>query len=879
MRGVSGWLKRLRQQFGSLWQDRTRSVELDREFEFHVEMEAEALIAAGMSAGEARRRALLSFGGAERYKEEMRDGWLRRCVADAGADVRYALRGLRRTPVFTVTAVATLAIGLGGAVSLFTAVQAVRAPLPYDDEAALVRIFQRNSATNRWSLSVVDVQGIEAWQRSFSAVVAVRRSDVALSGVGEPVWVRAAAATVGLFETFGVQVARGRPYQHADAEPDAPAVAVISDALARRHFGGIDPIGRPVLLDRVQHTVIGVLPAGLAGLGGISADVWPLLRLETPTRRGPFGLAVFARLRPGVTHEAAAADLAAISARLFPMHEASFGDRTATLVPYALREILLGDAPKSLAVLVAGVLLILLIALANVSNLVLVRASGRSRELALRAALGAGRHRLARLLLTENLVLAGLGGMGAGFFALVPLGMLRGVAPALPGLHGASPDARTVAFTLLLAVGCGIVIALYPLAFSAGREPADALRSGGRNASHGPWTRVFQDGLVVAEFALALPLLAGAALLLHSFVQLQRVDTGVDAGNVITLAIALPATAYATPADRARFWGDALREVAALPGVISTGVASSLPPDNGGDTNNFNLVDRPVPAGGAEPVAPWSSVTPGFFGALRVPLLDGRSFDDRDHADGPPVLLVSAAWAQRHYPGESPLGRQLIEGGCTACPRSTIVGVVGDIKYGGLMGSGEGVYVPYAQWPRATMHLVVRAAGDPLAILESVRATLRAIDPALPLADAQRLQDRLAQAIDGPRRWTVLGSALAALAVLLAGLGVFGVLAYVVSRQQRELGVRLALGASPASIMALVLRRGLVPAGLGTVLGLLLALQGTRVLAHVLHGVSVNDASTLGGVAVVLMMIAGLACWLPGRRAAAVDPVRVITAE
>ena len=875
-----GLMRKVFGQIGSLAGERAKGVELEREFAFHVDMETEAHIAAGLAPDEARRRALLSFGGNDRFQEEMRDGWVRRVAADLVADVRFALRGLRRTPVFTATAIATLAVGLGGAAAVFTAIDTVLlSRLPYANEEQIVRIFQQNSQTNRWSLSVADYNGIQSWQRSFSSFVVIRTGEIALSGGTQPEFLRGGRATEGLFETFGISVARGRGFQATDAAADAPPVVVISDEFARRYFNGADPVGRTLVLDRTSHTVIGVLPAELATIGGLRADVWPLFRPETPTRRGPFGLMAFARLRPGVTIEAATADLGRVSDQLFPIYQAGFSDRSAKLTPFPLREIMFGDASKSLAVLMGAVVLVLLIALANVTNLVLVRSSGRRREIALRVALGAGRSRLTRLLLTESIVLSLLGGVLAVGVAAVALRILHAIGPALPRMEGASLSGATVLFTLLLAIASGVVMALYPMAFSTARGVASALRGGDRRASSGRGTRAFQDSLVVAEFTLALPLLAGAALLLHSFMQLQRVDVGVDTSNVVTMRLTLPTTQYAEPLQRDQFWADLMREVRALPGVVEAGVASSLPPDNFGDTNNFNLIDHPVPAGSAEPVSPWSSVSPGFFATLGVSLLEGRTFDQRDDGNAPPVLVVSRAWADKYFPGQSPVGRQLVGGGCYECPRSTVIGVVNDIKYSGLSGNGEGVYTPVTQWPRPTMQIVVRSSGDPTALVPAIRARIHTIDPSLPVADVELLEQRLTDAMSQPRHWTLLVGGFAGIAVLLAALGVFGVMSYIVSQQQREIGVRLALGAAPGSVIRLIVGRGLKLAVFGTVLGVVGAVQGTRLLEHVLFDTNAADPRTLATVAASLLGIATVACYLPGRRAAAVDPVRVISAE
>ena len=875
-----GMRKLIVRQLSSLRGHRAQRAEMEKEFAFHVDMEAERLMAGGISEAESRRLALIAFGGTDRYQEEMRDGWLYRWMTELMSDVRFAFRGLLRTPVFTITAVLTLALGLGGAAAVFTALNKVLlAPLPYEHDERLVRIFQQSSATNRFGLSNVDFIGIQQSQRSFESVALARGGEMALSGGDQPEWVPAGRVTADWFRTLGVKAARGRVFAPSDTMASAAPVVVISEDLARRHFSDGDPVGRTLVLDRTSYTVIGVLPAGMRAVAGTRGDVWPLLRVGTPERRGPFGGRVIGLLKPGVTLEAAAADLGRISDQLFPVWQSSFQDRAAKLTPSPLRTELLGAATKSLRVLMAAVVLVLLIALANVTNLVLVRATSRRREIALRVALGAGRPRLTRLLLTENIVLSLIGGALSLVVATGAVKALVTFGPPLPRAETISLDARTIWFTLLLSVLCGVMIALYPLIFTSIQGVAAALRGGDRRSSAGRGARAFQDTLVVAEFALALPLLAGAALLLHSFLSLQSVDPGFDPSNIATIRVSLPSTQYPSTAERVAFWDDALREAAAVPGVVAAGVISSLPPDNFGNVNNFNLVDHPVADGAAEPVSPWESVTPGYFEALGLKLLSGRPLDDRDNADAPPVIVVSRTWEQKYFPGASAVGRQLISGGCSECPRTTVVGVVSDTKYGGLAGDGEGVYSPYRQADQSTMHLVVRTNGKGGDVTGAVRSRLHAIDPDLPLLDSHTMTELLGNAVQEPRHWTILLGGFAVIAVLLAALGVFGVMSYIVSQQQREIGVRMALGAAPASVVMLILRRGLRLAAVGTVIGVFCAAQGTRVLEHVLFDVGARDPSTFALVAMILLAIATVACYLPGRRAAAVDPVKVISGD
>jgi putative ABC transport system permease protein len=589
-------------------------------------------------------------------------------------------------------------------------------------------------------------------------------------------------------------------------------------------------------------------------------------------------LGVVGRLRPGVTIETARADLAGISTRMFPIWASSFQDRVARLTPYSMREIVIGDAGKSLAILSGAVALVLIIVLANVTNLVLVRSAGRRKEFALRTALGARTTRVARLLLTESLVLSVLGALAGLAFGSLLIRALQLAGPRLPRVSGVSLDLRTMLFLFAVAALSGIVIAVYPALFG-GRDTGDALRSSTRN-SGGRGMRALQNGLVVMEFALALPLLAASGLLLHSFVNLQRVDPGFDPKGLVTLRIALPQSQQGAGVNREAFWRDVYQTVAATPGVAAVGLTASLPPDDqNADFNNFDLLDRPTAPGGQQPTSPWVTISPGYFRALGVKVLAGRDFDNRDDMNAPPVILVTRAWERKYFGNESAVGKQMLSGGCSDCPPTTIIGVVSDVKYAGLDDIGEAIYTPFTQTPQQQRHIVVRTRGDAGAMLQTLRERLHTIDPEIPLTDGELMTSHISQTIGEPRRWTMLIGGFAAVAVLLAALGVFGVMSYIVAQQQREIGVRLALGATPARVTGLVLGRGVALGAVGVAAGLGIAIGSTRLIGHVLFDIGTTDVPTFLAVSAMLLAIAALACYLPGRRAGAIDPMRVMAAE
>ncbi len=574
--------------------------ELDEELRFHVECEAEARASAG--SDDARREALAALGGVERVKEEVRAARGVLPLEDLVADTRYALRSLRRNPGLTLTVVAVLGVGLGTATAAFTVVSRVLLTgLPYRDPDQLVRIYERNSPTNQWSLSVVDVQAIAEQQRTLEAFGAARYGSASLSGIATPERVAVGRLTSGFFRALGVKAARGRVLEPDDDRSGAPAVVVVSHRLAERVLGGApSAIEKAITIDGVSHAVVGVLEPGRNELGGMEAAAWPSLQLDTPTRRGPFGLRGVARLKEGVTLAQATRDLAGISERIFPIWASGFQDRAARLTPVPLRDAVIGGANGQVGLFAGAVGLVLLLAVANVATLMLVRASAREHELLVRSALGAGRLRLARLIVTEGLVLtllSGLAGVGIAVFSLRMVGV---VAPNLPRLAEVALDPGGLAFAAVAALVAGVLITLAPLSSvlaSASSVGSSALVASPARSGTGRRANRIRGALVTAEFALALPLLVGAGLLLNSFLRLQRVDPGFDPRGVYSLALSLPGSRYRDEATVQQFWRLAEMRAAEIAGVTAVGLSWSIPPDNGGDVNNFDLLDQPVPTG------------------------------------------------------------------------------------------------------------------------------------------------------------------------------------------------------------------------------------------------------------------------------------------
>ena len=853
--------------------------DVDAEMRLHIDLEASELARAhGLSPHEARRRATIAFGGVDRFAEAHHDARGVRWLEDFGQDARYAARALRRSPAFTITATLVLALGIGASTAIFSAVDAVLVSrLPYPDDGRLVRIFEQHSPANRWGVSAADYQAIVAQQRSFTTVGALRTRDATVDVGGRVRRATVASADPGFFSTLGVRAERGRLITTSDNAPDAFGTVVTHD-FAVREFGGdgADAIGKPVTIDGITYTILGVLDRELRDLAGVRADLWSALKLATPDRRGPFNLRVIARLKPGVTNESAVRDLAGVSERIFPQWASSFQDRTARLTPYSLRESILGKAGQTLALFGGAVALVLLIAVANVASLTLVRVTGRSREAVLRTVLGASSARVARLLVTESLVLAALGASVGAAIAPLMLKALIAIGPPVARLSTASVDLRAIAFAALLAVVTGVAVGLYPALSLFRRDLSGALRSGDREIGAGRSTQVMRGALVTAQFALALPLLATAALLLNSFVRLQRVDAGFDPRSLVYVRVSLPLARYDSPNAAAAFWNRALARLGDEPGVVATGINESMPPDEPADINNFDLVDRPVTPGTGQPVAPYMSATPGFFAAAGVPLLEGRLFTDADTGTAPPVMIVSRSWVRRHSADRPALGRQLQGGGCTTCPPFTIVGVVGDVKYQGLGGNGEAMYVPAGQNWSGSYYLFARVApggGDPV---DRVRNAVRSIDPGLALEDAGSLEGRIYASVSPQRHWATLLGGFATAALSLAAIGIFGMLSYLVAARRREIGVRVALGATRRGVVTMVVGRGMAYAIPGALIGIVVSLVVRRRLEAILFDVGGADPATLAAATGVFLLVALVASFLPARRAANVSPMDAI---
>ena len=874
-------------RLSGLWRRAALEREMDEEMRFHVDMQTEKNLRLGMGPAEARRRALVSFGGAERFKEEGRDEQRARWLEEGAQDVRYAVRMLRNAPGFTLVAVASLALGIGANTAVFSVVNAVLLrPLPYPAaERLLVIEDRRDGADEPGGLSVADVRALEERARVFAAVGAYSPSQAGTTltrfGGGAPELLDATAITAGMLPALGVAPALGRGPLPAEDREGGARVVVLSHAFWRDRFARApDVLGRSLTLDGAPHTIVGVMPEGFAIPGRPTDDLWPVLQLAPPRWRAPFWLRTVARLEPGVTEAQARAALGTVEAAV----KAQFPDAAAEwrYVATPLKESLVRGTRTTVLVLYGAVLLILLMTAANVANLFMARATVRAPEIAIRAALGAGRGRIARQLLTESALVALAGGALGLLFAAWGVRVLAAATPgALFRAHEVGVDGPVLLFTLAVALLTGTAIGLVPALQVPRRQLAGALREGGRSGVGGARRRV-QSLLVVAEYALALTVLIGAGLVVGTLLRLQRVDPGVERAGVLVVRLPLPEARYREEPRAEAFYDEVMRRMRERPGVTAVSVSMAVPPNRLVMRNPFTPQGKTFAQGESAPVAEELLVSADYFRLLGVPVVRGRAFTDADRSDAPPVAIVNETLARRYFAGRDAVGQWLQTG--DPDPESTrlaIVGVVPDVKYQGLDAATEPtIYVPYAQnrWWRS-MYLLVRASGDPMALVPAVRAAVAAADPEVPLQEVRTLDGLMFESVAAPRFRAGLLGAFGVVALLLAGAGIYGVLSYTVSQRQRETGVRLALGARRADIVRLIVRDGMRLALLGVAVGALMAAALTRLMRGVLYEVSPLDPVTFGTMALFLAVVGLAACVVPARRASRVDPMVSLRGE
>jgi predicted permease len=795
-------------------------------------------------------------------------------------DLRYATRTLRRTPAFTLAAVACLALGIGANVAIFSVVNGVLLrPLPFKNPDALVMVYEANTkqASRRNSVSPANYLDWRSQSSSFSDFASYIDWRANLTGTDEPIEVGRSIATATFFSTLGVAPAMGRVYTADEDVPNGPNVAVLSHGLWVRHFGGrADILGARLNLDGRPFTVIGVMPEGF-GLEGSRAELWTPMNLDPSidyrTRTGRY-LYTVARLTAGVGVARAQSELSALARRLESEHPAFNTGWGVNVVP--MYEQVVGGARRAILVLAGVVAFVLLIACANVANLLLARSAARSREMAVRSALGAARGRVVRQLLTESVVLAVVGGTLGLVIAIWGLQALRTIAPqGVPRLASIAVDGRALAFTFGVSIVTGLLFGLVP-ALQVGRGDLQrALRQGARGSTSGGARGV----LVVAQVALSLVLLVGAGLMIRSFAKLQGVDPGFDPNGVLTARIQLAGERFQASAAATAFFEQVLDRVSRLPGVETAGAINWLPLNGLGSSTSYWIDGRPIPPPTDEFVADIRAVDMSYFKAMRIALKQGVAFDSRVSAENPKQVVVNEAFVRVHFPKSSPLGQHVMMPWDDTL-RGEIVGVVADTKHAGLDSvTSPAIFWAMHQFPTNFMTLVVRASCahastcDPMRLVPGITREVRALDANQPLADVKPLDAYLGQSVMQRRFIMSLLAIFSSVALALSALGIYGVLAYSVAQRTREIGVRMALGARESTVATMVVREafGVVAAGLA--IGVVGALALTRVLAGLLYDVSPTDPATFAGVVVVLGAVAVAASYLPARRAASVDPI------
>jgi putative ABC transport system permease protein len=796
-------------------------------------------------------------------------------------DIRYGARMLTRSPGFTTVAVLTLALGIGANTAIFSVINAVLLKaLPYEEADRLVFLTEWSEQVPEMSFSVANLKDVRDQSTSFESLVGFNGTGFILATEGaEAERLNGRQVTSGLFPTLRKAPVLGRAFTADDDKPGAEPVAILSEGYWERRFGR-DPgmVGRHLVLSGEPFTVIGIMPKTVHG-SWKTIDVYtPLLRLEDKiggekNRGNHPGIYVIGRLKPGITVERARTDVKGIAARLAEQHPNSSARQSMTLE--TLHQSYVGDLRPALMLLLGAVAFVLLIACGNVANLLLSRAAARQKEIAVRRALGAPRARIFRQLLTESVLLAAL---GAVFGIVLAYWGVRGLVASLPAnvprVDEIRVDGVVLVFTGALAVFTGLLFGIAPAWKISSGGVQDALRDEGRGTV-GPAHHRLRNTLVVAEIALALILLVGAGLLVRSFVHVLAADSGFRADGVLTASLPLPQTRFPEDAKRAAFVRDVVERMKAIPGVE---VASGALPLLGGWQSSFSLEGRPEPPPGQLPSADITRVTPDYFKAMGVRVQEGRVFSDHDTADAPPVAMVDETFVRAHFPGESALGKRFRFGRSSPEDKDVkwmeIVGVVSHVKnYGVDQESRVEIYLPYYQSPVGNVTLITKSKTDPAALSASLRQAVKSVDPEVPVYAVRTLAEIVSDRTAQRRLAVMLITVFAAVALLLAAVGIYGVMSYAVAQRTQEIGIRMALGAERRDILRMVLRHGSLMAVIGIGLGLTVALGLARLITSLLFQVSATDPPTFSVVPVVLIAVALLACYIPARRATRVDPL------
>jgi putative ABC transport system permease protein len=884
------WKDEIRRRISGLKLVPVREAEIVEELSQHAEDSYHELLIEGVPEAEAARVVLAELIDNERFKRELRR--VEPPVANEPKslflhtlmqDIRYGVRTLRKQPAFTCVVVLTLALGIGVNTAIFSVVNAVLLrplPFPHSDQLVTVAMANPRLGDDNLPLCVADFLDWRTQNQVFQDLAAYTDNWFSLTGDREPQRLKGVWVTAGFFSTLGATPLMGRTFSAGEDGPNGEPFVVLSERVWQRSFGS-DPqiVGKAITLNARSRTVVGVMPSSFTfpeadehSLPG-DVDLWILYPMTPPTRRGPYFLRGIARLKPDASLQQAQSELHNIGLRIAQDNPLTNADTT--FVSRSLKDAIVGDVGRTLFVLFGGVAFVLLIASLNVANLSLSRAASRGSEMAIRTALGAGRRRIMRQLLTESLLLAGAGAAGGVLLAWWGVNLLRTIGSHhLPRLHEVSIDARVLAFTALLSLVSGLLFGLVP-AWQASRTGLNQyLRTAPQAGNGGPVWRRTRKLLVVAEVALSIVLLAGAGLMLNSFLRLTHVSPGFRPERILTTEISLPSARYKEPAQINGFFEQLIGHVRNLPGVEAAGIGMSLPPNLLAISDTFTI--EGAPPGKSDPSSPVVLVSSGYFEALGIPILAGRNFTETDRADKPPVVIINETFARRYFPNQSPVGKRMKTGGPERPnnPWMEIVGVVGDVKYAGLDVAAEPAYYEnYQQAPWSETYIVLRSSSEPRSLATSVRQAVWSLDKDLPVANVNTMEDLLSDSVARPRFRTFVFLVLGTLAIVLAVTGIYGVISYLVSQRTREIGIRVALGAQRRTVLNLIIRQGMSLALVGAVIGLVAAFVLTRLMKGLLYGVEATDPLTYASITILLLLVSLAACWIPARRAAKVDPL------
>jgi predicted permease len=871
--------------------------DLDEELQAYIDLLTTEKIKSGMSPDAARRAAHLEAGGVEQIKEEVRDVRRGALLETTLQDIRYGVRLLRRSPGFATLAIVTIGLGIGANSAIFSVINGVvRKPLAYPVPEQLMFITSqfRNLNFDRFWVSPPEYFEFRERTRAFAHVGAYTTGAMNVSAGEQPERVNAAFVTANMFDVLGVTPMRGQPFTAEHDLPNADPVVLVSYEFWQRGFGG-DPaiVGKRVDIQGRQRTILGVMPPGF-DLHDAKAQLWVPLGLDPTNRqnRGSHFLYLVGRLAPGVTEAQAEAELTGMMGNWAQTTGAaghSPNDSTHRMNIVPLQEDVIGNVKRALWVLQGAVLLVLLIACANVANLLLARAETRHKEFAVRSALGAGRGRILRQFMAEGVVLSVLGGIVGLALAYWGLRTLLAANPdSIPRSGEISLDPAVLAFTFAVAVGTGLVFGLAPLLHMNDKAVTAAIKEGGARTTTNIGRNRVRRSLVVAEIALAVMLVIGAGLLIRSFDNLTSVDAGFDPANRVTFGLVLPQAAYPDSLRRVAFQAELKRKLETIPGVTRASAMQGLPPFRQINANDTDFEGYTFVPGSNNPIPNvdyYQTVTDGYFEAMGIAIRDGRVFNQGDAAGGP-VVVINEALAKRFYPDQNPVGKRLRPSFGPNVPWFTIIGVVKDVKQGGLAEpAGTELYLFYDQLPRTLgfapgqMNIVLHSPRPIEALASGIRQAVREMDPGLPIVQLRSMEDVVGASVTRQRFLSLLLTIFAVVALTLAAIGTYGILSYMVMEREREIGIRMALGAGHGQVLNLVLGQGLGIAGIGILLGIGGAFALSRVTSSLLYGVSPSDPMTYGAVAIVIALVATAACIVPSHRATRVDPLEAIRAE